>query len=357
MRCRRCLATVARAPFRPPRPPPLSQESSNGTGTFAWVNVGASNEALPTSAYSTGVVSKIVNVFTSAWVFTVQPRAGVWTPAWQTGALVGVVLLAAVLTLLALGLALERSLNSQLLYSMLPRRIVAKMRAGETSLAEPFAHATVLFADIVSYTALAQTQAPGRLMQMLSGLFDAFDELAAANGVQKVETIGDAYMCVSGAPDPGDAREQARRMAHMALDLLAAASTHKSPDGVALQLRIGIHCGPLVAGILGRTNPRWCLVGDTVNTASRMESTSLRGLIQVSAPLAAILASLATEPGARFSVRPRGALEVKGKGTLLTWWLLPAGTDEEALSQMMTPASARPEIFTSSHSFHTSQVV
>jgi class 3 adenylate cyclase len=309
-----------------------STEASNGTGAFVWVHVGASNEPLPPTAYAGGIVSEPVFAYSSAWVFTLQPRSGSWAPAWQTGALVVVVLLSAVLTTLALGVALQRALRLEVLYSMLPRRVVDKMQAGESNLAEPHAHATVLFSDIVSFTALAQTTTPGKLMRMLAGLFDDFDALAAANGVQKVETIGDAYMCVAGAPAPADVHEQARRMANMALNMLETAARHAAPSGGALQIRVGIHCGPLVAGVIGRTNPRWCLVGDTVNTASRMESTSEQGRVQMSAPLAALLAEVSAEPGARFALRPRGALEVKGKGVLETWWVVPAVAGETAVA-------------------------
>ena len=167
-------------PFRSRRAP--SQESSNGTGTFAWTVASSSNEALPTSDSGAALVSNAVNVFSSAWVFTVAPRNGTWVPTWQAGALAGVVLLGAVVAALVLAVAVERGLKTQLLYSMLPRRVVAKMQAGRTDFAEPHAHATVLFSDIVSYTSLAQTKTPGYLMSMLSGMFDAFDVLAAKNG-------------------------------------------------------------------------------------------------------------------------------------------------------------------------------
>jgi hypothetical protein len=177
-----------------------SSESSNGTGAFAWVNVGASNEALPATAYAGGIVSETVRAYSSAWVFTVAPRNGSWAPAWQTGALVGVVLLAALLTVLALVLALQRTLHAELLYSIVPRRVVARLAAGgeAADLAEHYEHATVLFSDLVSYTALAQGSAPGELMRMLARLFSAFDALTAARGVQKIETIGDAYLVRGG---------------------------------------------------------------------------------------------------------------------------------------------------------------
>ena len=331
------------------RPDPTVAGGGGGEPPYAFSYAWSNNEALPFTPYAGGIVSSPVSVSTSAWIFTIAPRSGSFAPDWQGGALAGVILLAAVLFALALSLAIERALKAELLYSVLPRRVVARMQAGDTSLAEPYAHATVLFADLVCFTVLAQQASPGHVMRMLSGLFTSFASCAEANGVTKVETIGNAYMCVVGAPSPGDAHEQARRMGHMALDMLVATTRHTLPNGQALQIRIGIHCGPLVAGVLGTTNPRWCLVGDAVNVASRMESTSASGLIQVSRPLATLLAELAGEPGARFTVRPRGSLDIKGKGAMDTYWVLPSGAAaEEALAALAASKAAAPRTVPSS---------
>ena len=140
--------------------PAANYESYGAADVAAWTIADSSDGPLHTSAYAGGVVSASVAVFSSRWIITLEPRTG-WMPrVWLSGAIAGVVALAGLLTTLTLLLTIEHNLKEELIYLMLPRRIVAKMRAGKTNLAEPFPHATVLFTDIVSYTELAQATAP-----------------------------------------------------------------------------------------------------------------------------------------------------------------------------------------------------
>ena len=295
-----------------------SDELWDGTerSSFSWVHV--ADNAGELSPTAKGAITNEVNVETSAWVFTIERYEG-WKPWWRDGFLAGVLGLSFFLASTVLHLLLQHQAYLNLLFSMLPRRIVEKImqdygdrKAALT--AEHFDHVVVLFSDIVNYTTLVNTISPQDTMDMLNSLFSTFDELVERNGLQKVETIGDAYMVVAGTPDPGDPREQARRMAHMAQDMLEAVANTIAPDGSGLAIRIGIHCGSVVTGVVGKKMPRWCLFGDTVNVSSRMESTSVKGMIQVSEPLARILSELSKEPGARFVVSQRGALQIKGKG-------------------------------------------
>jgi len=314
-----------------------SAESSNGTGAFPWVTVGSSNGPLPTSVYANGCVSDVVNVFSSAWVFTIEPRSGSWAPAWLGGALAGVVVLAVVLALLVLFLALQQRLNENLLHSMLPRHIVAKMRAGETELAEPFANAAVLFTDIVRFTDLVATITPQETMAMLNGLFSDFDEIAQRLGITKLETIGDAFVAFVAAGEP---RKQAVQLAECALAMVDCAARHELPNGGELRIRVGLHMGPVVAGVVGKTLPHYSLFGDTINTTARMESTSIPGRVHVSSTFARVLreaedaaaaaaasssSAAVAPPPFPFVLQSRGAIAVKGKGVMTTHFVLRRG--------------------------------
>jgi class 3 adenylate cyclase len=337
-----------------------SAESSTGTGTFPWVVVSSSDGPLPTSAYPGGAVSEVQHVYSSAWIFTIEPRSGTWLPAWQTGALAGVVVLASVLAGLVLFLTVQQCLNEDLLYSMLPRRIVQRMRAGETELAEPFAHATVLFTDIVGFTDLVATITPADTMSMLNFLFSDFDAIAQRLGVVKLETIGDAFVAFVVAGEP---HAQALQMAECALAMVDCAARHELPNGGELRIRVGVHCGPVVAGVVGRTLPHYSLFGDTINTTARMESHSIPGRVHVSSSFARTLrqaedaaeASAAAAAGAgapppppfAFVLQSRGNIAVKGKGVMATHFLLRRG-DALAPSEMVAAGPASPGSITGS---------
>ncbi|GLC63945.1 hypothetical protein PLESTF_000101600 [Pleodorina starrii] len=246
--------------------------------------------------------------------------AGGWVPHWRDACLVAVVIGSCAVSLLVLWLLVSREQHNRLLRAMLPRKVIRQLQSGAQSIAEHFGSVTVLFSDIVGYTSVASQLTPFQVVTLLNELFSVFDELTARNGVYKVETIGDALMCVAGCPVAEEAAVSARRIARMALDMVAAVEQFRpSLEGVrGVQIRVGIHSGPVVAGVVGTRMPRYCLFGDTVNTGSRMESTSVPMRIQVSASTAELLRSL---PGDEFMLEPRGPVAVKGKGAMETFFL------------------------------------
>jgi class 3 adenylate cyclase len=207
----------------------------------------------------------------------------------------------------------ERERSEQLLLNVLPAPIAARLKQGEEVIADGFAEVTVLFADLVDFTRRSQETTPERVVRILDDLFSALDQLAERHGLEKIKTIGDAYMAVGGLPEPRP--DHAEAVAEMALAVREEVARHLDPGGRPLAVRIGIDTGPVVAGVIGRRKFSYDLWGDTVNTASRMESHGVAGCIQVTDRAYRRLRD-------RYRFERRGPIEVKGKGELVTWFLV-----------------------------------
>lgn len=206
----------------------------------------------------------------------------------------------------------EKRRSETLLLNILPASIVERMRAGETAIADRIAESTVLFCDLVGFTTLSQDMPPDRLIDFLSRVFVTFDGLAAEEGVEKIKTIGDCYMAAAGVPEPQP--DHALRVTTLARRMMQAVRELSDTTGLSLQARIGIHSGPIVAGVIGAHKFIYDVWGDTVNTASRMESHSVSGRIHLSAATRHLL-------DGRFALEPRGTVEIRGKGPMETYFL------------------------------------
>ncbi|HMK31889.1 MAG TPA: adenylate/guanylate cyclase domain-containing protein, partial [Terriglobales bacterium] len=202
--------------------------------------------------------------------------------------------------------------NEALLLNILPGEIAARLKGGEHEIADSFADVTVLFGDIVGFTALSSRTSAPDIVEMLNGLFSRFDQAAGELGIEKIKTIGDCYMAVCGLPKP--CSDHADRMAQMALRMVEATRQYGLEKGLNLRLRIGLNSGPVVAGVIGVTKFIYDLWGDTVNLASRMESTGVPGEIQVTRSVYERLKN-------SFDFESRGLVQVKGKGEIETWLL------------------------------------
>ncbi|XP_039495444.1 soluble guanylate cyclase 88E isoform X1 [Drosophila santomea] len=209
----------------------------------------------------------------------------------------------------------EMRRTDELLYQMIPKQVADRLRRGENPIdtCEMFDSVSILFSDIVTFTEICSRITPMEVVSMLNAMYSIFDKLTERNSVYKVETIGDAYMVVAGAPDK-DANH-AERVCDMALDMVDAITDLKDPStGQHLRIRVGVHSGAVVAGIVGLKMPRYCLFGDTVNTASRMESTSIAMKVHISESTKVLI-------GPNYKIIERGEIDVKGKGTMGTYWL------------------------------------
>ncbi|CAG2169153.1 unnamed protein product, partial [Oppiella nova] len=212
----------------------------------------------------------------------------------------------------------EKLKTEALLHRMLPQSVAAQLMRGEPVRPEAFDAVTIFFSDIVGFTHMSATSTPMEVVNFLNDLYTLFDSIICHYDVYKVETIGDAYMVVSGLPERiGD--RHAKEIASMALEMLESVKTfkirHRPED--KLQLRIGIHTGPVVTGVVGRTMPRYCLFGDTVNTASRMESNGEALRIHISPQCRDYLVKIGG-----YLIEERGLVPMKGKGQVRTYWLL-----------------------------------
>ncbi|KAL3859686.1 hypothetical protein ACJMK2_009893 [Sinanodonta woodiana] len=211
----------------------------------------------------------------------------------------------------------EKKRAEELLYRLIPSSVAKQLQLGNSVAPESYSCVTIYFSDIVEFTNLSATSTPIQVVEFLNQLYTAFDTTISNYDVYKVETIGDAYMVVSGLPIRND-NQHSREIANMSLHIRSVASNFRiahRPDE-KLRIRIGIHSGPVCAGVVGVKMPRYCLFGDTVNTASRMESNSMPLRIHMSSSTKSIL-----DQFEGYEFEERGEIEIKGKGKMTTYWL------------------------------------
>jgi len=219
--------------------------------------------------------------------------------------------------------------NERLLLNILPPPIADRLRDGEPLIADRFDDVTLLFADIVEFTRLSASMSPQELVGVLNEVFSVFDGLVDRYGLEKVKTIGDAYMVVGGMPERSDDHPQ--RVVAMALDLAESVARIDAATRLGITFRIGIHCGPVVAGVIGTRKFIYDVWGDTVNMASRMESLGVPGRVHVTPAMADRLSGL-------FDLEFRGPIEVKGKGMTPTWFVLRRTDASVGLAERSQPA-------------------
>jgi class 3 adenylate cyclase len=206
-------------------------------------------------------------------------------------------------------LDVERARSQRLLLNVLPQPIIDRLNAGEQLIADRYDDVAVVFSDFVGFTEISSRLPVAELVAALNGLFSAFDAACDRLGVEKIKTIGDAYMAAAGLPGTSASH------VHAAADLALAMQTAVRDAGAPWQVRIGLHRGPVVAGVIGTSKFVYDLWGDAVNVASRLETTALPGHIQVSTAVAGALEDA-------FELEARGAIELKGKGSTEAYFLL-----------------------------------
>jgi class 3 adenylate cyclase len=200
----------------------------------------------------------------------------------------------------------------RLLLNILPASIAERLQGGETLIADRFDEMAVLFADVVDFTPFSAARPPAEVIRVLNHVFTMFDRLAERHRLEKIKTIGDAYMVAGGiVPDGGSVEA----VADMAIDMLHELAHFRTDGGERLQVRIGLHAGPAVAGVIGLKKFIYDIWGDTVNTASRLESHGTPGRIQVTAETAERLGHL-------YRFERRGTVELKGKGSVECHYLV-----------------------------------
>lgn len=207
----------------------------------------------------------------------------------------------------------QQECTEELLLNILPSPIAQRLKRAESTIADNFADVTVLFADLVNFTEISAAIPPTRLVDLLNKIFSEFDHLAEKHSLEKIKTIGDAYMVVGGLPTTRP--DHAEAIAEMALDMQQKITRFKGLNGEPFRLRIGINTGPVIAGVIGTKKFTYDLWGDTVNVASRMESHGIAGCIQVTATTYERLKH-------KYVFEQRGVTHIKGKGDMMTYWLM-----------------------------------
>ncbi len=207
----------------------------------------------------------------------------------------------------------EYEKSEALLHNIMPPAVADRLKQNPKVIADSHKQVTILFADIVGFTEIAGRSSPESLVTLLNRIFSRFDALVDGLDLEKIKTIGDAYMVVAGLPAARP--DHAPAIARLALEMIVAADRVSQETGKRLQIRVGIHSGPVVAGVIGQKKFAYDLWGDTVNIAARMESHGETGRIQISADTAELL-------GDGFELEPRGTIDIKGKGRMATYFLV-----------------------------------
>ena len=206
----------------------------------------------------------------------------------------------------------EQEKSERLLLNVLPKAIAERLKRGEENIADSYAEVSVLFADIVGFTILSTKVTPKQLIELLNRIFSAFDALSEKYGLEKIKTIGDAYMVVGGLPNPRD--DHAVAIAEIALDMQEHVEQFNKETSQGLSIRIGINSGPVVAGVVGTKKFLYDIWGDAVNTAARMESQGIEGRIQVTDATYQHLRD-------KYQLEERGVVDIKGKGEMNVYML------------------------------------
>jgi class 3 adenylate cyclase len=218
----------------------------------------------------------------------------------------------------------EKDKSDKLLLNVLPEQIANRLKQGETTIADHFEEASVIFIDIADFTKLSVKSSPQMMVKMLNEIFTIFDKIAAKYGLEKIKTIGDCYMAAAGIPVPR--KDHAEAIAMMALDVMSTMKEYRSEEGHEINFRIGLDCGPIVAGVIGEQKFIYDLWGDMVNTASRMETNGIIGKIQCTERFKNALTLPSPSgrgiQGENFKFIERGEIEIKGKGKMRTWFLI-----------------------------------
>eukprot|EP00984_Skeletonema_dohrnii_P000700 scaffold211_cov83-Skeletonema_dohrnii-CCMP3373.AAC.6 len=253
-----------------------------------------------------------------------------WNPEWWPTAVACVVVASFILMVLTAMTMVKSYLHKDLVNRMLPKQAIRKLQRGQT-VVEKYNIVTVFFADIVGYTGAAGSMRPAQVMKMLNELYTELDKLAEKHQVYKVETVGNQYMVVAGAPERVTGRVGAQRVALFALDAINFVSKYQTKEGDKILIRAGMASGPTVAGVVGQAMPRYCFFGETVDFASKMESTSKKMKIQVSEMTYRLLLDCVN---LKFVMTKRmeggiAGVEIKGKGQQLTFWIEKASPCEK----------------------------
>ncbi|MDP6565022.1 MAG: adenylate/guanylate cyclase domain-containing protein [Alphaproteobacteria bacterium] len=213
---------------------------------------------------------------------------------------------------LRLDVLVEQEKTDRLLLNVLPESIVPFLRESAEPISEGYGEVSVMFLDIVGFTTFADRRRPEKVVSVLNAVFSRFDDLCVARGIEKIKTIGDGYMAAAGLPERS--ATHAYDMARLALDIMAELAAYNREKHDSIRIRVGLHAGPVVAGVIGKTRLTYDLWGDTVNVASRMESASLPGRICVSDRMRDLIA-------ARFQLEWHDTVHLKGKGKADAWFL------------------------------------